>query len=483
MKSKFTTIGIGLLKSFLLVLVFTTASMAGKADDWKRLSDFHDGYIPFQSQYSAKSIDADYVSAWQAWRKAFEPFSQTFKTQYGASVVQLQKSFENEALPDGVRVYPHQLIDLLTMDLAGHQQTVAGWVKHKGDEALTRWKKFTNVSREKAELKADFADRARRFYTLANELSADIAKDNLAQAEKAYQQSFDEWKDVLDTIEWPGNNPQFAGPGDPDTLAAEALKLLESMREEGRQWSKPEYDDDHIPVAACVVGSDWEVHKKVPITNVPTQYTVKMFVVFKGTQNDDIGYAYYMQFYTREEAGVKKAPPFLYCNSRSYEKHKMLLSKVPSGSSGSASTGVAAMLLRLILAGTLIAGGLGVSGQVLVGKLAFLAPLVETLSRKKALLGLLLTGIGLALLVLSILTLSPLSNMLPQLCAIALGLAIMDTANLPTAGNPKVDASVRMVVGRLAPLCRALAPFAAILGQAALAVGLIHLLIGGVPLF
>ena len=483
MEMRLTTLGTGLLKAFLLVLVFATASMAGKTEDWKRLSDFQNKFIPYQSQYSAKSIDADYVKKWQELREEFEPFSKKFKEQYGDTVASLQQSFQNSPLPENVSVYPHQLIDLLNGDLAGHQQTIAGWVKQKGDEALERWKKFKNPPREKLELKADYADRARTSYTLANELSPGIAEENLAEAEKAYKKSVDEWKDVLDAIEWPGHNPQFAGPGDPDDLAGEVLKLLNTMRKEGRQWSKPEYDDEHIPVAACVVGSDWEVYKKVPITNVPTQYTIKMFVVFKGTKSDEIGYGYYMQFYTREEAGVKKAPPFRYCNSRSYEKHKMLLSKVPSGGSGGTSTGVVGILLRLILAGILIAGGLGVSGQMFAKKLSFLAPVVEILSNKKGLLGLLLTGIGLVFLVLSVLTLSPLSNILPQIGAIALGIAILATATVPDAGNEKLDAKVQMVVGKIVPLGKALAPFVVLLGQAAIALGLIHLVIGGIPLF
>ncbi len=42
--------------------------------------------------------------------------------------------------------------------------------------------------------------------------------------------------------EWPGHNPDFSGPGDPDKLAAAALDFLRKKPD----WSRPEYDDVHM---------------------------------------------------------------------------------------------------------------------------------------------------------------------------------------------------------------------------------------------
>ncbi|PIE70918.1 MAG: hypothetical protein CSA22_05840 [Deltaproteobacteria bacterium] len=469
---------------FLIILCFSTPALAGKTEDWKTLADFQDTYGPFQSRYSAKRLDKAYVEKWNQWKKTFQPFAQQFKKDYGADINALRQAFNDVKLPEGVSNYPHHMIDLLNLDVDSRQKEIAGWFKSKGDEAFARWKNFTNVPKEKLELKADYADRARNDYQLAESLAAGSATAELDQAKKAYKKSLKEWESVLKELAWPGNNPDFEGPGDPDDLAEAALKLLNTMQKEGRAWSKPEYDDVHIPVAACVVGSGWEVYKKTPIKKIPTQYTLKMFVLFKGKKSDNIGYGYYMQFYTREEAGVKKAPPFLYCNSRSYEKQKMLLSAAPSGGSGSSGfMGVIGFFFRLILSAALITGGLAAAGSFYATKIPALSPVVDAFRSKTTVLGPVLFITGAFFLLLSFLTLSPLSNLLPQVAAIALGLVLFASAGVPEAGNEKLDAPIRQVTGKLAPVTKALAPFETLIGQAALALGLIHLLIGGVPLF
>ena len=70
-------------------------------------------------------------------------------------------------------------------------------------------------------------------------------------------------------------------------------------------WSKPEYDDEHLPVAACVTGKIWEVQKKT-LLGEPTQYSVDILVAFAGKKDPKIAYCYHMVFCTREEAGVSK---------------------------------------------------------------------------------------------------------------------------------------------------------------------------------
>lgn len=294
-----------------------------------------------------------------------------------------------------------------------------------------------------------------------------------------------QWKKVLDKLDWPGKNLDFKGSGKPEVLASEALKLLRKMKEEGKNWSKPEYDDEHIPFAACVVGSDWEVHKKVPLTGVPTQYTIKMFVLFKGTQSKDIGYGYYMQFYTKEEAGVKKEPPFFYCNSRSYEKHKMLLSKAPSSAKSSSSSvmgNIFGFIIRLILAVTLITGGFTASGHIFAKKLTKISKAIEILKEKNSLISIILIITGILTFVFSFLSLSPFANILPQICAVVLGLS-MYTQNKFVPINAKLSKSMEKANEKLELAGKKLAPFTALLGQAAIALGLIHLLIGRVILF
>ncbi|MCB9493853.1 MAG: hypothetical protein H6681_00230 [Desulfobacteraceae bacterium] len=469
----------------IFLFTFVSYSMADKISDWKKLSDLYNDYLPYQSQYSATHLNKAYVDKWQKLRDELEPFAKEFKDKYGKTSEELKKNFISMEMPEGVQLYPHNVMDILNFDFEAHQKKIAGWLKEKGDESYKKWENLKNPQKEKLELKVDYANRAINSYKLANELYPDIAEKELEKSESAYKETKKQWMKVLDKLEWPGNNPDFKGPGKPEVLAAEALKLLNKMKDEGKNWSKPEYDDEHIPFAACVVGSDWEVHKKVPLTGVPTQYTIKMFVLFKGTQSKDIGYGYYMQFYTKEEAGVKKEPPFFYCNSRSYEKHKMLLSKAPSSAKGNSSSvmgNIFGFIIRLILAVTLITGGFAASGHIFATKITKLSRPVEILKEKNSLISIILIVIGILTFIFSILSLSPFSNILPQICAVVLGLS-MYTQKKFVPINEKLSKSMEKANEKLELAGKKLAPFTALLGQAAIALGLIHLLIGGVVLF
>ena len=254
------------------------------------------------------------------------------------------------------------------------------------------------------------------------------------------------------------------------------------MKADGKQWSKPEYDDEHIPVAACVIGSKWEVYKKEPITQIPRQYSLKFFVAFEGTKSPDIAYGYNMYFYTQETSKAEMSPPFYYCNSEQYAKHKMLMKNVPSGGGGSStSSGFFGVVYRLLLSLLLIGGGIAAWNEFLREKLPQLSPLYNALTGRETVLGyaLLIVGI-LDLLRTAVLSLSPLANILPQLAALALGLTMVSVKGLEKSlGNEKVKSALSKVQG----VANVLEPHQVLLGKIALALGLIHLIIGGTTLF
>lgn len=481
MKSSHSASIICFLAFLSVFFINTPPTYADKIADWKQLVEFNNSFAPFRSAPSA-THDKQFVSNWLKWRDEFSPFAQAFIKQYGATREALQKSFEGLDAPEGVYVYPAHLLDLLTLDTDAHQKLIAGWLKKEGDEVFGRWKAMENPPKEKFELKADYAGRAVAKYEMANTLQSGVAKDAQADAENALKKSKAALRKMMEELKWPGHNPNFKGPGDPDVLAAEALKLLREMKAKGKQWSKPEYDDEHIPVAACVTGEKWEVWKKEPLTQKPTQYSLKFFVAFKGTQDPDIAYGYSMFFYTDEKAGVQMAPPFFYCNSQQYAKYKMLMENIPSGDgSGTSSTGFFAILFRLLLSVCLIAGGIAVWNEFLREKLPQLSRVYDILTGKKELLGVALLIIGiLAFIRTAILSLAPQADILPQLAALALGLTLVTVQDLgQRMGNEKV----RSALSKLDATGNALRPYQVLLGKTALALGLIHLIIGGAVLF
>lgn len=92
-------------------------------------------------------------------------------------------------IPEGVQLYPHNVIDILNFDFEAHQKKIAGWLKGKGDESYQKWEYLKNPQKEKLELKVDYANRAINSYKLANELYPDIAKKELEKAESAYKET------------------------------------------------------------------------------------------------------------------------------------------------------------------------------------------------------------------------------------------------------------------------------------------------------
>lgn len=464
-----------------LFLINAQAAYADKNSDWKKLVEFNNSFASFRSAPSA-THDTEFVSGWKKWHDEFSPFAEKFVKKYGSTREELLKSFDGLDAPEGVYVTPANLVDLLALDSDVHQKTIAGWLKKDGDEVFRRWEAMKDPPKEKLELKADYARRALAKYSIAEELNSGITGDAEAKAKKALKKSENALKKVMEDLKWPGHNSDFQGPGDSDNLAAEALKLLRKMKAEGKQWTKPEYDDEHIPVAACVAGKKWVVWKKEPLTQKPTQYSLKFFVAFKGTQSHDIAYGYYMFFYTDEKSGVKMEPPFYYCNSQQYSKFKMLMENVPVGGAlSSSSTGFLGIIFRILLSLLLIAGGITVWNQFFREKLPQLSSLYDTLTEKKQSLGFALLIVGiLALLRTVVFCFAPLADILPQLSALALGLTLVSVKDLEQKmGNEKVQSTL----SRLQALRNTLQARQVLLGKIAFALGMIHLLIGGILFF
>jgi hypothetical protein len=281
--------------------------------------------------------------------------------------------------------------------------------------------------------------------------------------------------------EWPGHNPDFSGPGDPDKIADAALEFLKK----NPNWSRPEYDDVHTPYAACVTGTDWSVSKKAPLTHQPTQYSLDVLVAFTGEKDPDVAYVYHMVFYTREEAGVEKAPPFRYANSRQYSKYKIPLNLVK------ASGGGGSFLWRLVLGLALIAGGSLAAGKLLAGKIPPLKKLLPILGGLAVPVGGVLLVIGAGGFLCNLLRLAPHASVLPQLTAIALGLGLLRRSpvfKMPATPPPAEDGDEQAappqpsapaaIMSKLAFLD----PLAPVLGVAALLLGVLHLVVGGFAL-
>ncbi|MBN2559981.1 MAG: hypothetical protein JXQ75_03520 [Phycisphaerae bacterium] len=297
--------------------------------DWSALGKL---CVQYQKEYMSQSEvqkkGVAFQAEWEAWKKQFEPLRETFKSRYGDNHRKVLEFFEGMEKPLDMDMDAWQVANIAyDIDIAQEEGKFTEWAVTWGKESYRKWKFLKAENVEKLELKLSRAEEALQYFKLAKTWNPKGDYDEyIEQAEAAVKETRPLWEKALKELKWPGHNKDFAGPGNPDELAKAAIEFLRK----NPQWSKPEYDDEHIPVAACVTAVEWEVSKKAPLTHEPTQYSLNVFVAFKGKKDPKIAYCYQMVFYTREEAGVKKEPPFRYANSRQYAKYRMLMSNVPA---------------------------------------------------------------------------------------------------------------------------------------------------------
>lgn len=297
--------------------------------DWKALSalcvQYQRGYM---SQSGAQTKGAAFRTDWEAWKKEFEPLCKVFKSRYGDNHRKVLEYFEGMEKPLGVEIDAWQVANIAyDIDIANMEKKFTGWAVDWGKESYRKWKSLKAANVEKLELKFMRAEGALRNFELAKQWNPKGDYDEyIEQAKAAIEETRPLWEKALKELKWPGHNKDFSGPGNPDELAKAALEFLKK----NPKWSKPEYNDEHVPVAACVTGKGWAVSKKAPLTHEPTQFSIDIFVAFKGKKNTNTAYCYHMVFYTAEEGGVKKGLPFRYANSRQYAKYRMLMSNVPA---------------------------------------------------------------------------------------------------------------------------------------------------------
>jgi len=466
-------------------IVYSEVDHAQAAEDWVSMEVLLDEWKTYFFQSEFEKSPEEFVSKWQSFSERFgESFSE-FTEKYGGDRQTLNQTFENVQKPLEAKRDHYALVnEVLGVEIENRRSAILDWADRAGRDNFRQWESMQEVAPEKAELKLQRAEKAVSFFKVASTLNPDGGYDDFVdKAQQAVKETAPLVKKALEGQTWPGHNPEYAGPGSPDAIAAAAIEFLKKNPE----WSKPEYDDIHTPYAACVRGGDWEVYKRAPITQDPTQYSLDILVAFTGQKDSSIVYVYNMVFYTGEEGGIKKGLPLKYANSRQYAKYKMLKKAVKKSDGSGGSFG----LWRILFSGLLIAGGLVGASTVVAGKVPQLKAGITVLNRLAFPLGILLAALGLIGFLGNLLRLAPLASLLPQLTAMALGIVFIRksiVAQPAVPPPPPVEGAHAPQPTRTSKAADLLGKFAFLdalespLGLAALALGVLHLLFGGFSL-
>ena len=460
----------GIAISLMLFILGTPVSDAKSLEkDWETMDKLlteGEAFL-YQSEFE-KHPDA-FVDQWLEFSEEFSEKLNTFKAEYGSDRNTLTDAFKDVDKPDNVKRESYQIInELLNADMDQLQERIHGWAEAMGEENVRKLDYMKEPDPTKVELKLKYLNNALTAYRVAGRLDPDADYSKIIDRCEAMQKETEkQYTETLKELKWPGHNPNFSGPGNPEKLADAALEFLRDHP----GWSKPEYDDEHTPYAACVTGSGWEVSKKAPLTGVPTQFSLDITVAFTGNRDSDIVYVYSMVFYTAEETGVKKELPFKYANSRQYAKYTMLKKNVPEGaSSAKSSAGGSFGFWRLIFSLLLILGGMIGAKSMIITRLPSMKSFIDKLSALIMPIGLLLVLMGLLGFLGNIVRLVPLASLLPQATGILLGLVFLKKkpGPIPPAYLEKIPLPGTLTMP---------------LGIGALILGLMHLLFGGFPLF
>ena len=302
--------------------------IAQAQEDWRALAALCEEYqAGFLSESNAKKNGVVIHQNWQDWKARFEPVRTRFRERYGDTNMKVYTAFEQVPNLEDVQMPPAVAANVAYgIDLAQHERQIAEWAEGWAKDALQVSDRIPVDNKEKLELKYVRAESAVKYYKLAQLWNPDGKyEESIRKAEAAAAASLPLWKEVLEKLTWPGHNKDYAGAGKPDEIAAAALEYLR----EHPKWSAREYDDEHIPYAACVEGKDWEIWKRAPLTQEPTQYSLDILVAFEGKADPELVYVYHMVIYTAEAAGVKPGLPIKYANSKQYASFRMLKSHVP----------------------------------------------------------------------------------------------------------------------------------------------------------
>ena len=321
------------------------------------------------------------------------------------------------------------------------------------------------------------------------------AKEMLKKADEKFKKAQTAINKKIDEAKWPGNYKNFAGPGSPESLAKSALEWLQND-ENSRKNNK-----DHT-FAVCVKG-DWVIAKKNILGN-PIQWGLPIYGACYNEKEKKEGVCrvFGLTIITAEGKNVRKAPPWTAV--RVGDIFKMKINNIESGSSSKCGNFCAVFWLGLAF-GNILAGLLAAS-TIVKQKIPKLKSFYEKITPFSNVIGVIVLAIGVlsligAVLQLFVLKFVILSNIIPQLSAIAIGLFLgkelllkkpkldkiselsdSDAAKKAEEVAENATAKAQDLLKKYEDKINLLEKYQEKIGVACVIIGVLHLFLSGLPL-
>jgi hypothetical protein len=307
------------------------------------------------------------------------------------------------------------------------------------------------------------------------------AKEMRANVDKDQKAKLGAIEDKIANAQWPGQYKDFAGPGDPDKLAAAAMDYLH--KDEARRNQE---DPDHTFVVA--VKGDWFIANK-NILGETIQWGLPVWAACYNSKEKKEGICrvFSLSMVTREERNIKKEPPFT--GAWTGDSYKMLIKNVDTAAGRKTTTsGLLGVWLRILLSAANIIAGLLAAAPLLKVKVPQLGKMYDALVPLRNTLGVVILAVGALSLVRAVLFcgFALFADLLPQLAAIVAGLFLgkeMIFKKPAVTGEEATKAEkVQEKIAQYEAKISLLEKFQVPLGIACLVLGVLHLLLGGFPL-
>ena len=288
------------------------------------------------------------------------------------------------------------------------------------------------------------------------------AKTRLEKADAQKKDALAAVDKVIDDAKWPAPLKDFAGPGNPGRLAEAARTFL------AKEWGKEN-------ILAVNVAGNWVSTKKnIMDETIEWGLPINAAVCTDAERKQNTARVFRLTATTREERGVKQAPPFVAVMVGNV--YKIRISHIRGGGCAGTGGGLCGRVFWLgLVAGNLLAGLL-LAAPLLKAKLPQMAKVYGALTPVSGVIGVLTLIIALIGFLRNLLLhFAPLADLLPQLLAIVAGLLLGKELLLKMAAGTKAQGALAKQQQRLELLKKYQVP----IGVACLVLALLHLVLGG----